>query len=66
MIGCGSGAIMCAENRSTLQPWPNAKRSWWTLARPHSVNRFIAHSLARWNFGVPVTRGPYTSLIQLT
>src|SRR5262245_48083030 len=65
-MGCVCGSTSCAEKRSTRQPWPNAKRSWWTLVSPHSVNRFMAHSLACCSCGVPVTRGPYTSLSQPT
>ena len=44
-----------------VQPWPNGNRSWWTLASPHSVNRFIAHCDAASRAGVPVARGPCTS-----
>ena len=65
MIGITCGSIRCAWKRSSDQPLPYANRSSETSS-PHARRRLAAHSLAASVAGVPVTRGPYTSLSQLT
>jgi hypothetical protein len=58
MSGCTCGSIICAWKRSSDHPRPNGKCSRWGLASPHSVNVFIAQSLACLMPGPPVRRGP--------
>jgi hypothetical protein len=40
--------IMCAENRSMVQPWPNGNRSMCTFCSPHSLNFAITQSAPFW------------------
>ena len=58
MSGWICGSIMCAEKRTSAQPFPNAKVSRCGFARPQAVNFRIAQSLACMTAGPPVSLGP--------
>ena len=63
MTGMHCGSITWAENRLSVQPRPNGPHaSRWALDSPHAASRSRVHSLARFMFGEPVSRGPITSV----
>jgi hypothetical protein len=65
MSGCTCGSIIWALKRTSDQPFPNGHVSRCAFTSPHSLNLRMAQSLACRMAGLPVSRGPYTSLNQL-